>query len=368
MGHWQSILENMGMNISFWKNRNVFLTGHTGFKGGWTSLWLSSLGANVFGYSLAPSTNPNFFSLTRLKEQLSQSTFANILDMKKLSKAMKASNPSLIIHMAAQPIVRESYKKPIETIMNNVIGTANVFEASRQIKTVKAIINITTDKCYEIQKGSKAYTENDQLGGHDPYSSSKACSELITSSYRKSFFSNTNVHLASVRAGNIIGGGDWAKDRLIPDFFRALNKKKSLIVRSPNSIRPWQHVLEPIFGYLLLAEKLIKSGKKYAEAWNFGPKERDNKEVFQIVKYLSKNIKGSSFEIINSIQPYETKILKLNSNKARTKLKWSNHWDINTTLDKTIEWYKAWQNNQDMKSFSISQIKSYEKQIYKLKT
>jgi len=355
----------MAISPNFWKNRNVFITGHTGFVGGWTSLWLSNLGANVFGYSLAPLTAPNFFSTIKLKKQLSQSTFANILNVKKLSKAMKASNPSIIIHMAAQPIVRDSYLKPIDTFMCNVIGTANVLEATRQIKTVKAIVNVTTDKCYEINRHEHSYNENSRLGGYDPYSSSKACSELITSSYRRSFLANLNVHLASVRAGNIIGGGDWAKDRLIPDFFKALNKKKTLIVRSPNSIRPWQHVLEPISGYLMLAEKLVKSGNKYAEAWNFGPKENDTMKVSQIVKYLCKNIKGSSYKTQNITQPHEAKVLKLNSLKAKTKLKWTNNWDLKMALDKTIEWYQAWANQQNMRDISISQIKSYEKNMNK---
>ena len=355
------------MNSSFWKNRNVFLTGHTGFKGGWTALWLSSMGANVYGYSLEPSTNPSFFVATKLDKQISKSTFANMLDLKNLVQAMKIAKPSVVIHMAAQSLVRESYKLPVDTYMNNVIGTVNVLEASRQIETVKAIINVTTDKCYENQERNKPYSENDRLGGHDPYSSSKACSQLVTTSYRKSFHSDLNIYLASERSANDNGGGDWANDRLIPDFFKALNKNETLRIRSPNAIRPWQHVLEPISGYLMLAEKLITEGNKYSEAWNFGPEENETKKVSQIVEYLCKKIKGSRFEIENSLQPHEAQLLKLDSSKAKTRLAWKNQWNLEITLNKTIEWYQAWRNQEDMKDISISQINCYEEQMEKVR-
>mgnify|MGYP001261336810 CR=1 FL=1 len=355
------------MNSSFWKNRNVFLTGHSGFKGGWTALWLSNMGANVYGYSLQPSTKPSFFEATKLDKQISKSTFANILDLKNLVQAMKIAKPSVVIHMAAQSLVRESYKLPVDTYMNNVIGTVNVLEASRQIETIKAIINVTTDKCYENQERTKPYSENDRLGGHDPYSSSKACSELVTTSYRKSFLSDLNIYLASVRSGNVIGGGDWANDRLIPDFFKALNKNETLRIRSPNAIRPWQHVLEPISGYLMLAEKLITEGNKYSEAWNFGPEENETKKVSQIAEYLCSKIKGSRFEIENSLQPHEAQLLKLDSSKAKTKLAWKNQWNLEITLNKTIEWYQAWRNQEDMKDISISQINCYEEQMEKVR-
>ena len=363
MGQWQSILENLEMNSSFWKNRKVFLTGHTGFKGGWTALWLSNMGAKVYGYSLAPLTRPSFFVATKLEKQLSQSTFSNILDLKNLVQEMKTARPSVIIHMAAQSLVRESYKLPVETFMNNVIGTVNVLEAARQTETVKAIINVTTDKCYENQGWIRPYHENDRLGGHDPYSSSKACSELVTTSYRKSFLSNAGICLASVRAGNVIGGGDWANDRLIPDFFRSLDENKTLHIRSPNAIRPWQHVLEPVSGYLMLAEKLITVGDKYSEAWNFGPDESDPKQVLQIAEYLCSKFKDSRFEIENTLQPHEAEFLSLDSSKAKARLAWTNHWNLETTLNKTIEWYQAWRNHEDMKAISISQINFYEKQM-----
>jgi CDP-glucose 4,6-dehydratase len=350
------------MNTDFWKNRRVFITGHTGFKGGWTSLWLSSLGAKVYGYSLPPPTSPSFFLITKLHKKISKSFFGNIIDLRNLIRAMNIAKPSIIIHMAAQSLVRESYKTPVNTFMTNTIGTVNVFEASRQIKTVKAIINVTSDKCYDNkEKYIKTYRENDPLGGYDPYSSSKACSEIVTNAYRASFLNSTKIFVASARAGNVIGGGDWASDRLIPDFFKALNSNKILRIRFPKAIRPWQHVLEPISGYLNLAEKLFKYGKKYAESWNFGPNEKDTKSVNEILSYLSTKFKISNFKIENKLQLHEAKFLKLNSSKAKSRLFWNSKWNIELALNKTIEWYQAWKNNEDMFSYSISQIHSYEK-------
>jgi CDP-glucose 4,6-dehydratase len=350
------------MNANFWKNRRVFITGHTGFKGGWTSLWLSSLGAKVYGYSLPPPTSPSFFLITKLHKKISKSFFGNIIDLKNLTKAISIAKPSIIIHMAAQSLVRESYKAPVNTFMTNAMGTINVFEASRQIKKVKVIINVTSDKCYQNkEKYIRTFRENDPLGGYDPYSSSKACSEIITNAYRESFLNSAKIYVASARAGNVIGGGDWASDRLIPDFFRALNSNKILRVRFPGAIRPWQHVLEPISGYLNLAEKLFKYGKKYAESWNFGPNERDTKSVHEILRYLSSKFKTSNFKIENKLQLHESKFLKLNSSKAKFRLSWKTKWNTELALNKTIEWYQAWKNDEDMSNFSISQIRSYEK-------
>jgi CDP-glucose 4,6-dehydratase len=264
--------------------------------------------------------------------------------------------------MAAQSLVRESYKAPVNTFMTNAMGTINVFEASRQIKKVKVIINVTSDKCYQNkEKYIRTFRENDPLGGYDPYSSSKACSEIITNAYRESFLNSAKIYVASARAGNVIGGGDWASDRLIPDFFRALNSNKILLVRFPGAIRPWQHVLEPISGYLNLAEKLFKYGKKYAESWNFGPNERDTKSVHEILRYLSSKFKTSNFKIENKLQLHESKFLKLNSSKAKFRLSWTSKWNTELALNKTIEWYQAWKNDEDMSNFSISQIRSYEK-------
>lgn len=353
------------MNKKFWKNRNVFITGHTGFKGGWMSLWLSRMGAKVYGYSLAPPTSINFFEAVKLEKLLSVSLIENILDLKMLTQAMKIAKPSVVIHMAAQPLVRESYNSPIETFRTNVIGTANVLEAARHTESVKAIINVTTDKCYENREQILPYQEVDRLGGHDPYSSSKACAELVSTAYRKSFFKDLGIHLATVRGGNVIGGGDWAADRLIPDFFRSLHASESLQIRSPNAIRPWQHVLEPILGYLMLAEKLVIDGDNYADAWNFGPNESDARSVSQIVEHLCNKIEGSSWNIESIPQLHESGLLTIDSSKAKSKLGWKHRWNLETTLNKTIDWYQAWRRREDLMSITNFQIDDYEKQIKK---
>ena len=351
------------MNLEFWKNRNVFITGHTGFKGGWISLWLSRMGANVYGYSLPPPTSVNFFELTKIEKLLTQSLIGDILDFKSLNQAMKSAKPSVVIHMAAQPLVKHSYAFPIDTFKTNIIGTANVLEAAKNTESVKAIINVTTDKCYENQEQKKPYTESDRLGGYDPYSSSKACAELISTAYQKSFFISSGVNLATVRAGNVIGGGDWSKDRLIPDFFRALEAKETLQIRSPNATRPWQHVLEPISGYLMLAEKLVHDGINYSEAWNFGPDESNTKSVFQILEYLCKKIKGCNWSVKKKTQLHETMFLNINSSKAQSRLGWNHRWDLETALNKTIDWYQGWLENEDLISITNLQIDEYEKTI-----
>ena len=269
MGQWECSLENMEINLKFWQNRSVFLSGHTGFKGGWLALWLTDMGAKVHGYSLGTKSNPSFFKETKLKEKLASSTIDDIQNLSALKSSMTFANPSLIIHMAAQSLVLESYNNPVETFRTNIIGTANILEAARKINTVEAIVNITSDKCYENKEQLEPYLENDKLGGHDPYSSSKACAELISNAYRNSFLNECGIKIATVRAGNVIGGGDWAPNRLIPDLLRSIDSGKKLFIRSPNSVRPWQHVLEPLSGYLLLAEKLLTEGNNYGEAWNF---------------------------------------------------------------------------------------------------
>ena len=349
------------MKQAFWKNRSVFLSGHTGFKGGWLALWLSELGAKVHGYSLEMPSNPNFFSEINLEDRMESSTIGDIRDLDKLISAMNTSKASVVIHMAAQSLVRESYNAPLETFTTNIIGTVNVLEAVRKAETVEAIVNITTDKCYDNKEWFWPYRENDRLGGHDPYSSSKACAELISSSYRKSYLMESGTHLASVRAGNVIGGGDWGKDRLIPDLFRAIDTGKTLRIRSPNSVRPWQHVLEPLSGYLMLAEKLILNGEKFAEAWNFGPLESDSKEVSWIVEHLCKKIPKSVWVLDDSIKFHEAGFLKLDSTKAKTKLGWEPRWSLEIALYKTLDWYQSWKKNQSMAEISIEQIKAYEK-------
>jgi len=257
---------------SFWKGKKVYLTGHTGFKGSWLSLWLQSMGAVVKGYSLEPNTKPNLFTEANVEENMN-SEFGDIRDLNQISKSMLDFNPDILIHMAAQPLVRLSYQEPVDTYTTNVIGTVNVLEAARGCPNLKAIVSVTTDKCYENNEWDWGYRENEPMGGHDPYSSSKGCAELVTSAYRRSFFNAENsASLASARAGNVIGGGDWADDRLIPDILKAFEKSKPVVIRNPISTRPWQHVLEPLSGYLVLAQELFENGKEYAEGWNFGPK------------------------------------------------------------------------------------------------
>ena len=347
------------MKASFWRNKAVFLTGHTGFKGGWLAHWLSQLGSNVHGYALAPPSGPNFFTETNLQERLAGSTIGDIRNLTKLSDAIAQSKADIVIHMAAQPLVRESYNSPVETISTNVMGTVNLLEAVRKVGSVKAVVNITTDKCYENKEWLWSYRESDRLGGHDPYSASKACAELVASSYRKSFLTANKIHLANVRAGNVIGGGDWAADRLIPDFLRAIDNREILKIRSPNSLRPWQHVLEPLSGYLMLAEKLYDQGELFADAWNFGPRDEDAKSVGWIVDQLCARNPGSSWKADAKKQPHEAVLLKLDSSKAKANLDWSPRWDLETALDKTVVWHKAWRNNEDMEKLTSMQILEY---------
>lgn len=350
----------MEINSSFWSGRSVYVTGHTGFKGGWLAFWLTKLGAKVYGYSLEAPTNPNFFNIINLGNKIHKSFIGNICDLTEVTNSMQTAKPSIIFHMAAQPLVKKSYQDPIETFTTNIIGTMNIFEAARKIKTIDTIINVTTDKCYENQEWDRPYNETDRLGGYDPYSSSKACSEIVTSAYRNSFFSETGIKLASVRAGNVIGGGDWASDRLIPDFIRSINSNKTLKVRSPHAIRPWQHVLEPLSGYLLLAERLVKDGKIFAEAWNFGPEQSCAKKVSWVLDRLSKKFLDARWEAENIKQHHEAGILKLDISKSKSKLGWSPQWSLETAIDKTAEWYKAFEDNSDMEEFSIKQIQAYK--------
>lgn len=347
-------------NRNFWSGKRVFVTGHTGFKGGWLALWLSEMGAEVYGFSLAPPTQPNLFTAFQLQERLSGHYVADLLDSEALTSALKVSKPDIVIHMAAQSLVRYSYHEPVETYMVNVMGTVNLLEAVRKTESVKVIVNVTTDKCYENKEWVWPYRENEAMGGHDPYSSSKACAELITTAYRKSFMENAGIHLASARAGNVIGGGDWAVDRLIPDFLRALDAGETLTVRSPLATRPWQHVLEPLGGYLLLAEKLYTFGKPFAEAWNFGPEEKDALPVQWIVENLCKQIPNANWQCDKTPQPHEANMLRLDSSKAKARLNWSPCWDLHTALVKTLEWHKAWKQGENMTSKGLEQIKSYE--------
>jgi CDP-glucose 4,6-dehydratase len=347
------------MSSSFWQDRQVFITGHTGFKGGWLSLWLTEWGAEVHGYALAPATEPDFFTLTDLASRLATHTIADIRDEAALLQAMCAAQPEVVFHFAAQPLVRHSYAEPVETYATNVMGTINLLEAARKTPSVKAVVIVTSDKCYENREWVWPYRENEPLGGYDPYSSSKACAELVTAAWRRSFLAEANIHVASVRAGNVIGGGDWSQDRLIPDFIRAYCQKKPLRVRSPHAIRPWQHVLEPLHGYLLLAEKLYTEGEAYAEAWNFGPDERDAKPVEWVVDTLCGKIAGMRWIRDDQSYIHEAHTLRLDSTKARTKLGWVPRWNLERALEVTWRWYEAWLAGSRMAEISLAQIDDY---------
>jgi CDP-glucose 4,6-dehydratase len=348
------------MNHGFWEDRRVFLTGHTGFKGGWLAVWLAHMGAKVFGYALDPSTTPDFFTVAQVGPAIERSEIGDIRDAGRLSKAMQAANPEIVFHLAAQPLVRYSYTHPVETYATNVMGTVHLLEAVRSTPGVKAVVIVTTDKCYENREWVWPYRENDPLGGYDPYSSSKGCAELVTAAYRRSFLEPYGIHVASARAGNVIGGGDWSEDRLIPDFLRALDARKTLIIRSPGATRPWQHVLEPLQGYLMLAEKLHTDGVKFAEAWNFGPKEEDARTVQWIVGYLCSKASDSSWQADKSLQPHEANYLRLDSSKAGAMLGWHSRWDLDSALVHTLGWHTAWKNGANMTAKCIEQILEYE--------
>lgn len=352
-------MEGLVVKPLFWRDKSILLTGHTGFKGGWLAHWLSSLGAKVHGFSLPPPTPTNFFTETRLIERIEASTYGDIRDPVEMKKIMKISKPDIVFHLAAQPLVRDSYNIPVETFSTNVMGTLNVMEACRGSESVRAIVNVTTDKCYENKEWHWCYRESDPLGGYDPYSASKACAEIATAAYRDSFFTRAGQWLASARAGNVIGGGDWAVDRLIPDFLRAIDACEPLKIRSPNAVRPWQHVLEPLSGYLALAEKLYESGAGYADSWNFGPSDEDAKPVRWIVEMLCKRAPGARWLELDEPKPHEAGLLKLDSSRARALLGWAPRWNLEAALVKTVEWHQAWRADQDMAATTSQQIQAY---------
>ena len=347
------------INPSFWKGKRVFVTGHTGFKGGWICLWLKHLGVEVTGYSLEPATVPSLFEAADVGEGM-QSIIGDIRDHAKLSKAISESKPDVVIHMAAQPLVRYSYAQPVETYEVNVMGTVHLLEGVRSTPSVKAVVNVTTDKCYENREWVWGYRENEAMGGVDPYSSSKGCAELVTSAYRQSFFEPAGIALASVRAGNVIGGGDWATDRLIPDFLRAMDAGETLNIRSPQAVRPWQHVLEPLSGYLMLAEQLYSNGSSFAEGWNFGPSDDDSRTVSWIIERMAEMRKDINWQCDEAPQLHEANLLKLDSSKARGQLNWQPLWRLQTALQKTLEWHEAWRNAEDMRAVSLAQINDYQ--------
>ena len=348
----------------FFNDKSVLVTGHTGFKGSWLCLYLNILGAKVYGYALEPPTSPSLYNEANLNEMV-KSYIGDIRDFPYLSKVVHDIQPEIIIHMAAQPLVRESYKDPIETYAINVMGTVHILEISRSVKNLKAVVNVTTDKCYENKEWLWGYRENEPMGGYDPYSSSKACSELVTFAFRDSFFnpgmySDHGVAVASARAGNVIGGGDWAEDRLIPDFIRAISSYKDIKIRSPYAIRPWQHVMEPLSGYLLLAKNLFCEGIKYSGGGNFGPDDNDAKSVEWIIDSICKKWGGkATYSIDTNPKPHEANYLKLDCSKAKTELGWTPKWDINNTLKSIVEWNKAFIDGENIRSITQSQIFNY---------
>lgn len=351
-------MEGLAMNQEFWSGKRIFLTGHTGFKGSWLALWLSNMGAHVYGYALAPATTPNMFVTAKIANRLAANTIGDIRNAATLQKALEAAQPDIIFHLAAQPLVRRSYQAPAETYAVNVMGTVNLLEAVRGTTSVRAVLNVTTDKCYENQEKSEPYVEDEALGGHDPYSSSKACSELVTSAYRRSFMKPLSVGIASARAGNVIGGGDWSEDRLLPDFLRSIDSGKTLKIRYPNAIRPWQHVLEPLSGYICIAERLTTDAR-FAQAWNFGPEDSDARSVEWIVSSLCRRIPGATWKHEAAPKPHEAGTLKLDSGKAKQQLSWRPSWNLDTALEKTVAWHQAWRRGEDMQAFSLAQVREY---------
>lgn len=348
------------MNRKFWRGKRVLITGHTGFKGGWLSLWLNDMGAKVHGYALEPVSQKGIVCVTNISSDLKSSTIADIRNLKVLTELIKTIKPDVVFHLAAQALVQQSYKHPLDTYSVNVLGTATLLEAIRLIPGVKAVVNVTTDKCYENMEWVWPYRENEKLGGSDPYSSSKTCSEVVTSSYRGSFFRNTGTAIATARAGNVIGGGDWAQYRLIPDFFRSIEHKTILRIRSPKSVRPWQHVLEPLSGYLNLAEKLLEKGQSFAESWNFGPDKANCKSVEWILEHLCTSFPGARWTCDKEDHPHEARLLRLDSSKASSLLGWESIWNLSKTLNETVAWHKARIHGKNMKTFSLNQIHEFE--------
>lgn len=347
---------------AFWQNKRVLVTGHTGFKGSWLTLWLQSMGANVCGVALAPPTAPSLFELLDLAAHMEHNV-VDIRHYKSVFEVMSAFQPEIIFHMAAQPLVRLSYQQPVETYATNVMGTVHVLEAARHAGSVKAIVNITTDKCYENREWAWGYREDEPMGGHDPYSNSKGCAELVSSAYRKSFMQQAGIAMATVRAGNVIGGGDWALDRLVPDILKALQDQQPVQIRNPNAIRPWQHVLEPLSGYLLLAERLYENGQQDAEGWNFGPRDEDAQPVQWIVEKLCEAWGNhATWSLQPGEHPHEANYLKLDISKARQRLHWVPRWPLQTALQHIADWHKAWLSGQDMRAMCLKQINLYQSQ------
>ena len=365
-------LKNMNSQIQsqFWHGKKVFLTGHTGFKGGWLTTWLASMGAKVTGFSLAPNSSPNLYQVAKIETQCEQSIIGDIRNLDELRDAMRISNPEIVIHMAAQPLVRYSYANPVETYATNVMGTVNLLESIRSCLSVRAAVIVTTDKCYENREWVWGYRENEPMGGYDPYSNSKGCAELVISAYRQSFFPEKDyikhkVAIASARAGNVIGGGDWSVDRLVPDAILAFESNAPLLIRNPLAIRPWQHVLEPLSGYLMLAQALYERGVQFNGAWNFGPNDIDACSVKKVVDLLiSRWGTPASWQQDGSTTPHEAHFLKLDCSKAHQELGWNARWSLEKAIEEIVRWQKEFRDKGDMQSFMREQIELYSPHAY----
>ena len=351
------------MSPDFWRGKKVLVTGHTGFKGAWLSLWLQSLGAQVSGFSLPPQGR-SLFDAANVSDGMS-SHFGDLRDAEAVEGTFAAVKPEIVIHMAAQALVRLSYRAPVETYSTNVLGLVHLYEAVRKTDSVRAVVNVTSDKCYENREWHWGYREDEPMGGFDPYSSSKGCAELVTAAYRRSFFNASDyerhgVALASARAGNVIGGGDWAQDRLVPDIMRALSRNEPVLIRHPHAIRPWQHVLEPLSGYLTLAERLYCAGPDFADGWNFGPDDSDAKPVQWIVETLTQLWgEDASWQLDAQLGPHEAHYLKLDCSKAKALLNWRPRWSLGTTLETIAEWYRAAQSENTMRRMTLNQIEAF---------
>lgn len=347
------------VNRTFWEGKRVFLTGHTGFKGSWLSLWLEDMGALVKGYSLEPHSQPNLFEVAEVSSGI-ESEIGDIRDYDKLKSSINSFSPNIILHLAAQPLVRDSYEDPLGTYETNVMGTANLLQASRELPNLKSIVIVTTDKCYENREWEWGYRENEAMGGYDPYSSSKGCAELVTSAFRRSFFQSTDVAIASARAGNVIGGGDWSKDRLIPDVLRSYNQGDQVIIRNPKATRPWQHVIEPLSGYLILAEELYNKGQAFAAPFNFGPRDEDCQSVESILNTININWEDCpGWKLDDEANPHEARFLKLDISKAKDKLNWTPKWNLESTIKRIVDWNTAFNRQENMREHCINEIKSY---------
>jgi len=357
VGGQQGAVEDLVSAAGFWSGRRVLVTGHTGFKGGWLALWLQHLGARVTGYALPAPTDPSFFAVTKIQELIDH-VQGDIRDAAAFEACLRKARPEVVLHLAAQSLVRRSYDEPVETYTTNVVGTAVVLDAVRRAGGVRAVVVVTSDKCYENREWQRGYREDDALGGHDPYSNSKACTELVTAAFRNSFFPEGTA-LASARAGNVIGGGDWAADRLVPDLVRAAAAGAPAKIRNPKATRPWQHVLEPLGAYLLLAEKLATEGAPYAEAWNFGPAPEDIVAVERVLERVTARWKAARWALDARSHPHEARLLALDCSKAAARLGWRPRLHLDEAVDWTVDWYKGWMEKRDLRRLSLEQIERF---------